>query len=68
MALYDQVEIADNIQFYIDGNHYIFSDSTQGDNEVDPLKQKIKTPIDRIRAIIHIHPLIRDTQTNTLKW
>ncbi len=28
----------------------------------------IKTPIDRIRAIIRICPLITDTQTNTLDW
>ena len=33
MALYDQVEIVDNILFYIDDNHHIFSDSTQGYNE-----------------------------------
>ncbi len=30
--------------------------------------QEIKTPIDRIRAIIRIHPVITDTQTNTLDW
>ncbi len=29
---------------------------------------KIKTPIDHIRAIIRIRPLITDTQTNTLDW
>ncbi len=29
---------------------------------------KIKMPVDRIRAIIRIRPLIRDTQTNTLNW
>ncbi len=28
----------------------------------------IKTPIDRIRAIIRISPLITDTQTNTSDW
>ncbi len=28
----------------------------------------IKTPIDRVRAIIRIRPLITDTQTNTLDW
>ncbi len=28
----------------------------------------IKTPIDRIHAIICIHPSITDTQTNTLDW
>ena len=28
----------------------------------------IKTPIDRIRAIISICPLITDTQTNTSDW
>ncbi len=29
---------------------------------------QIKTPIDRVRAIIRIRPLITDTQTNTLDW
>ena len=28
----------------------------------------IKTPIDRIRTIIRIRPLITDAQTNTLNW
>ena len=28
----------------------------------------IKTLIDRIRAIICIRPLIKDTQTNSLDW
>ncbi len=30
--------------------------------------KNIKTSINRIRAIIHIRPLITDTQTNTLNW
>ena len=33
MALFEQVEHADNILFYIDDNQIIFTDSTQGDNE-----------------------------------
>ena len=58
MALFEQVEHADNILFYIDDNQIIFTDSTQGDNEVDLLvKSKIlnlknsvihfKLPLDR---------------------
>ncbi len=33
-----------------------------------PPSAKIKTLIDRIRAIIHIRPLITDAQTNTINW
>ena len=38
-GLYEQVEHADNILFYIDDNQNIFTDYTQGDNEVDLLNQ-----------------------------
>ncbi len=31
------------------------------------MSYQIKTPIDRIRAIVRIHPLITDTQTNTYR-
>ena len=34
----------------------------------NPVHLKIKTPIDRIRAIILIRPLKTDKQTNTLNW
>ncbi len=37
LASCQQVEHADNILFYIDDNQVIFTDSTQGDNEVDLL-------------------------------
>ncbi len=36
-AVFEQVEHADNILFYIDDNQIIFTDYTQGDNEVDLL-------------------------------
>ena len=39
MALFEQVEHADNILFYIDDNQIIFTDSIQGDNEVDLLQR-----------------------------
>ncbi len=35
-----QVEHADNILFYIDDNQIIFTDYTQGDNEVDLLNSQ----------------------------
>ena len=38
MAVFEQVEHADNILFYIDDNQIIFTDYTQRDNEVDLLK------------------------------
>ena len=52
-----------------DGRHYhaAYTSGSLFDRMVSATC-RIKTPIDRIRAIICIRPLITDTQTNTLNW